>query len=132
MNLIHLSNFIQVVEWGNISKAAQFLNIAQPALSRQILSLEEELGAKLLRRHTWGVEPTEDGKNFLECARRIQKECTAARESVQLKKGSPVGTAYLGVPSAYAVTLVPPLLQRMRVIYPNIRVHVVEAFSGTI
>ena len=104
MNLTHLSNFIHIVEWGSISKAAQFLNIAQPALSRQILSLEEYLGTKLLRRHTWGVEPTEDGKNFLEYARRIRRECTNARESVQLNKDNPTGTAYLGVPSAYAVS----------------------------
>ena len=132
LNLTHLLNFIQIVEWGNISKAAAFLNIAQPALSRQIRSLEDTLGTRLLRRQSWGVEPTEDGKLLLEHARRIQKECIAARESVQSNKDNPVGTAYLGVPSAYSVALVPPLLQRMRTLYPNISVQVVEAFSGTI
>jgi len=132
MNLDHLLNFIQIVEWGNISKAAAFLNIAQPALSRQIRSLENTLGARLLRRHSWGVEPTEDGKQLLEHARRIEKECIAAKESVRSNKGNPVGSAYLGVPSAYSISLVPPLLQRMGVLYPNINIHVVEAFSGTI
>ena len=132
MNLTYLLNFIQIVEWGNISKAAAFLNIAQPALSRQIQSLESTLGTRLLRRQSWGVEPTEDGKLLLEHARRIQKECTAAKESVQSNKDNPVGTAYLGVPSAYSVALIPPLLHRMRTLYPNISVQVVEAFSGTI
>lgn len=132
MNLTYLLNFIQVVEWGNISKASAFLNIAQSALSRQIKSLEDSLGTKLLRRHSWGVEPTEDGKLLLEHARRIQKECIDAKESVQSNKDNPVGTVYLGVPSAYSVSLVPPLLHRMRALYPNISVHVVEAFSGTV
>jgi len=132
MNLTYLLNFIQIVEWGNISKAAAFLNIAQPALSRQIKSLEDTLNTRLLRRHSWGVEPTEDGKLLLEHARRIQKECNDAMENVQSNKSNPVGTVYLGVPSAYSVSLIPPLLNRMRALYPNISVHVVEAFSGTV
>lgn len=132
MNLAYLLNFIQIVEWGNISKASAFLNIAQSALSRQMKSLEDSLGTKLLRRQSWGVEPTEDGKLLLEHARRIQKELNAAKESMQSNKDNPVGTVYLGVPSAYALSVVPPLLHRMRALYPNISVHVVEAFSGTV
>lgn len=132
LNLTHLINFIQVVEWGNVSKAATYLNIAQPALSRQIQSLEATLNTKLLRRQNWGVEPTEDGRILLEHARRIQKECLSVHESVRSNRDSPVGSVYLGVPAAYAITLVPPLLQRMQVLYPNIKVHIVEAFSGTI
>jgi len=132
LNMTYMLNFIQVVEWGKISKAAEFLNIAQPALSRQVKALEDALGATLLQRHSWGVEPTEDGKLLLEHARRIRKECVAAQDSIQSHKENPVGTAYLGVPSAYSVTLVPPLLRRMRTLYPNINVHIVEAFSGTI
>ena len=132
LNLTHLQNFIQIVEWGNISKAASVLNIAQPALSRQIKALEDSFGASLLQRHTWGVEPTEAGKLVLEHARRIQKECISAKESVQSNQDNPTGTVYLGIPAAYAVSLVPPLLQGMRVKYPNIKVHIVEAFSGTI
>ena len=132
LNLTHLQNFIQIVEWGNISKAASILNIAQPALSRQIKALEESFGASLLQRHTWGIEPTEAGKLVLEHARRIQKECIAAKENVQSNQNNPTGTVCLGVPAAYAVSLVPPLLQHMRAVYPNIRVHIIEAFSGTI
>ena len=41
-------------------------------------------------------------------ARRIQKECSDARESVQSNQANPVGTVYLGVPSAYSVALLPP------------------------
>ncbi|WP_373084656.1 LysR family transcriptional regulator [Sneathiella sp.] len=132
MNFTHLLNFIQIVEWGNISKAATFLNIAQPALSRQIQSLEESLGVKLLMRYSWGVTPTADGKILLEHAHRIEKEYQSARELIQKNHDKPIGRAVLGVPSAYAVSLIPDLLQRMRISYPNIDIRVAEAFSGTI
>lgn len=129
LNLTHLMNFIKVVEWGNVSKAALRLNIAQPALSRQIRSLEAELNTTLLFRQTWGVEPTEDGKRLLEHAQRIQKECVAAYESIRSSKENPTGSVYLGVPSAYSVSLVPPLMRRLGERYPNITVHIVEGFS---
>ena len=132
LNLTHLQNFIQVVEWGNVSKAATYLNIAQPALSRQMQALEAAFNTKLLQRRNWGVEPTEDGKLLLDHARRIQKECLSARESVRSNRENPAGSVYLGVPSAYSVSLVPPLIRRMRELYPNIEVHIVEGFSRAI
>lgn len=132
INLTHLLNFIQVVEWANISKAAAYLNIAQPALSRQIQALEASLNTKLLRRQNWGIEPTEDGRLLLEHARRIQKECIAVQESVRSNRENPAGSVYLGVPSAYSVSLVPPLVKRMRERYPSIELHVVEGFSRAI
>lgn len=132
LNLTHLENFIQVVEWGNMSKAAQYLNIAQPALSRQIQSLETSLSAKLLVRHKWGVEPTENGKLFLDHARRIQKECLSAQDTVRSNHENPTGSVFIGVPSAYSVALVPPLIQRMRERFPNVQVHIVEGFSRAI
>ncbi|MEH6476548.1 MAG: LysR family transcriptional regulator [Sneathiella sp.] len=132
MNFTHLTNFIQIVEWGNISKAATFLNIAQPALSRQIQSLEESLGVKLLMRYSWGVEPTEEGKILLEHAHRMERECQSVKEVMQSNHKEPSGSVVLGVPSAYGITLMPDLLQRMRIAYPKIDIRVAEAFSGTI
>ena len=132
LNLTHLQNFIQVVEWGNVSRAATYLNIAQPALSRQIQLLEQSLGTSLLRRQNRGVEPTEDGKLLLEHARRIQRECMAAQESVRANRENPTGPVFFGVPSAYSVSLVPPLIERMRDRYPNISVHVVDGFTRAI
>lgn len=132
LNLTHLMNFIHVVEWANISKAAAYLNIAQPALSRQMQALEAALNTKLLQRQNWGIEPTEDGRLLLEHARRIQKECMDVQESVRSNRENPAGSVHLGVPSAYAVSLVPPLVKRMRERYPGIEVHVVEGFSSAI
>ena len=132
LNLIQLLNFIKVAELGNVSKAALHLNIAQPALSRQIRALEAELNTSLLLRQTWGVELTEDGRLVLEHARQIQKECSAVYETVRSSKENPTASVYLGVPSAYSVSLVPPLIRRLGERYPNITVHIVEGFSRAI
>ena len=57
MDFRQLRNFIQVVELSSITAAAERLNIAQPALSRQVKALEDELNVSLLRRHGRGVMP---------------------------------------------------------------------------
>ncbi len=132
LNLTYLLNFIQVVEWGNVSKAAAYLNIAQPALSRQVQALEAALNTELLSRHNSGVEPTETGKILLEHAHRIQKECVSLHESVRSSKEIPSGSVYLGLPSAYSASLVPPLIQLMRTRYPNITVRTVDGSSRAI
>jgi LysR family nitrogen assimilation transcriptional regulator len=132
LNLTYLRNFIQVLEWGNVSKAALHLNIAQPALSRQIQALEAEFDTKLLRRQNWGVEPTEEGKLVVELANRIEKDCSSTRDNIRSNLANPSGAVYVGVPSNYSVSLAPQLIQRMRLLYPNISVHVVEAFSSAV
>ena len=66
MELRQIRYFIQVVQLGSVSKAARALNMAQPALSRHIQSLEHGLGASLLIRTTRGVVPTEAGAKLAE------------------------------------------------------------------
>jgi len=132
INLTYLLNFVAVVERGSVSKAAMHLNIAQPALSRQIQALEEQFKAKLLRRQKWGVEATEDGKLIVELASRIEKDCLSARDHIRSNFDNPAGDVYVGIPSTYSVSLVPPLIERMGELYPNISVHVVEGFSSAV
>ena len=62
VELRHLRYFAAVAELGNVTQAARRLHVAQPALSRQIQDLEEELGVKLLERSTRGIKLTEAGK----------------------------------------------------------------------
>src|SRR5580658_6481644 len=79
MELRHRRYYVAVAEALNFTKAATGLRVAQPALSRQVSDLEEELGVDLLRRTSHGVVLTEEGKLFLEEAQRILKH---ADESV--------------------------------------------------
>src|SRR6266545_1014965 len=62
MELRHLRYFLAVVESRNLSRAAGVARVAQPALSRQIRGLEQELGVTLLDRHPRGVAPTLAGE----------------------------------------------------------------------
>lgn len=57
--------FVEVAKEGNITKASEKLNVSQPAITKQIKNLEEQLSMKLLERKSKGVELTIDGKNYI-------------------------------------------------------------------
>jgi DNA-binding transcriptional LysR family regulator len=73
MELRHLRYFVAVAEALNFTKVATRLHVAQPALSRQVSDLEEELGVDLLKRTSHGVLLTQEGKLFLEEAHELLK-----------------------------------------------------------
>src|SRR5262245_59624751 len=73
MELRHLRYFVAVCEALNFTRAAAQLRIAQPALSRQVQDLEDEIGVDLLKRSPRGVTITAEGKLFLEEAREALK-----------------------------------------------------------
>src|SRR6267378_930323 len=78
MELRHLRYFIGVAEEENVSRAALKLHISQPALSRQIRDLEEELGFSLLERSAKSVRLTEAGRTFLIEARAVLQRAEEA------------------------------------------------------
>src|SRR5258705_7626373 len=85
MELRHLGYFVAVGEEQHYGRAARRLRVAQPALSRQIQDLEEELGFKLFERRPRGVKLSAAGKLFLEDARRIlQSGNEAAMRATQV------------------------------------------------
>ena len=79
MNIQQLKNVIEVWKCGSISKAAKHLYMNQPNLSRTITSLEEEFNITLFSRTSAGVEPTNDGLQFLRQAERIVADIEASR-----------------------------------------------------
>jgi len=82
MDLRRLRYFVAVSEALSFTKAAAQLRVAQPALSRQVHELEDELGVDLLRRSTRNVTLTAEGKPFLEEARELLKRADSLwRES---------------------------------------------------
>ena len=74
MELSQLRTLIHVADLGSLSKAADRIGIAQPALSRQIRMLEEELSVRLFTRHGRGMVLTEKGREILEHATRVMAE----------------------------------------------------------
>ena len=83
MNTDQLKSFIQVAENLNFARAAEILKITQSAVSRQIHSLEDELGAKLLHRTTRTVTLTPAGISFLEDAKNIMGRLKIAEQKLQ-------------------------------------------------
>jgi DNA-binding transcriptional LysR family regulator len=130
MDLRQLKYFVQIVESGNFSRAAEILRIAQPSLSQQIKSLEEELGVKLLVRHARGVTATEKGQQLYDHARRILQEIDHAKDTVRSRTSAPSGRVSVGLPTSACRGLSLPLFREMTERFPNVTLHLVEAMTG--
>src|ERR1700759_3532367 len=83
MELRHLRYFVAVAETENVSRAALKLHISQPALSRQVRDLEDEVGLALLKRAGKTVRLTDAGRVFLEEARAVLERTDAALRKVR-------------------------------------------------
>jgi len=96
MELRHLRYFVAVGDEQHYGRAAKQLHVAQPALSRQIQDLEEEIGVKLFDRLGRGVKISTAGKSFLEDARRILQQVTEATARAKRAASGQSGTLRVG------------------------------------
>src|ERR1700744_423544 len=96
MELRHLRYFVAIGEEQHYGRAARSLRVAQPALSRQIQDLEEELGFKLFERLPRGVKLSAAGKLFLEDARRILQDVQEATRRAECVASGKAGTLRVG------------------------------------
>jgi LysR family nitrogen assimilation transcriptional regulator len=108
------------------------LGIAQPAISRQIRSLEVELRQSLLLRNGRGAAPTEAGKRLLDHARGILQQVDRARREVDEAKDAPVGHVVVGLPPTVARHLTLPVVREFRQRYSEASLSIVEGLSVTI
>lgn len=97
INLRQLRYFCKVVELGNMTRAADHLNVAQPALGLQIRQLEDDLGSPLLIRHSRGVEPTPAGLTLFERAQKILTLVEETRAEMLALRGTLSETVRLGI-----------------------------------
>lgn len=117
---------MKVVEAGNMTAAAQRLGLAQPALGAQIKQLEDELGVKLLVRHSRGVEATEAGKLLTERARGILSEVDRTRAELRAMGARHADHLVLGVNPSIVLMLGADLLHRAREEMPDVALSLVE------
>jgi LysR family nitrogen assimilation transcriptional regulator len=129
LNFQQLETFVKVAELGSFSKAALILNIAQPALSRQVRLLETELRENLLLRTGRGVVLTEAGKRLYEHSVAILQLVARAREDLVQSRGEPAGQVVIGLPPSLGRLLTLPLVERFRRDLPKARLAIVEGFS---
>lgn len=130
MDLTQLKTLIHVAELGSLSKAADRLYIAQPALSRQIRLLEQELGVYLFERHGRGMVITDEGREVLDRATRIMAEIEGIRSSVAKGECSYKGRISIGTTPTVAEIVTIPLMKRVRDAHPQLGVRFCSAFTG--
>ena len=119
--------FIAVAEEKNIGRAAARLHITQPALTRQIQALEEDVGVTLLIRTATGVEVTPPGMALLEHARTIRTELAQAKTTAQHADNQQFHWLDVGVCGVAICTLIPQILARFSEAYPNIELRLHSA-----
>ncbi len=129
MDLKQLAYFVRVAELGSFTRAAIALDVAQPALSRQVRLLEVELRQSLLARNGRGAVPTEAGKLLLAHGRGILHQVERAREELGRVRGSLAGRVAVGLPSSLARVLTVPLTRAFRQQMPDATISISEGLS---
>ncbi len=122
MELRHLRYFVAVAEAENVSRAALKLHVSQPALSRQIRDLEEELGFALLERSAKSVRLTDAGKTFQGEARAVLQRVEEALKKTRAVATGGHGELHVGYAPSLTVRILPPTLRAFQAGSPNVRV----------
>ncbi|KPG89926.1 LysR family transcriptional regulator [Pseudomonas sp. RIT-PI-q] len=115
--------FFEAVRLGSVRAAADYLNVAPSAVSRQIAQLEQELGAALLERHRRGVKPTEAGDRVLGYYRQRLTHQELLLDSLQALRGLQSGSIVLAVGEGFIDGLAGPL-SNFSTLYPGIEIQV--------
>lgn len=130
MELRQIRYFVGVSEAGSLLKASGRLHVAQPALGQQIAALEHDVGARLFDRSSRGMTLTDAGRVFLEHAKVLLTDAERARSAVREVTAVPRGEVALGLTTTVALTATMPILSACRAQLPQVRLKVVEAYSG--
>eukprot|EP00903_Cladosiphon_okamuranus_P001857 g1855.t1 len=132
MDIRQLRYFLEIVEQGSLTKAAERVHVAQPALSLHVKNMEEQLGTQLLTRGRSGVRPTEAGELLVQRARRILDDLARTEDDIRNLDSDPAGIVRLGFPGTISAMVSLPLILAARKRYPRITLNITEAMSGFI
>ena len=133
MDFKQLRAFLKVAETGSVSRAAESLHLVQPAVSRQIKLLEDDVGAALFTRERHGMVLTDAGQRLASYAHRAMLELDRARAEIG-------GAASAGVSGLVTLGLLPstidrvagPLVSAIAAQYPGIRMRIAMGYAGTL
>ncbi|WP_166872239.1 LysR family transcriptional regulator [Salinibacterium sp. ZJ450] len=129
MNLEQMQSFVEVARLGNFTRAAEQLHLAQPSLSRQIASLEQDLGAELFHRSRGGSTLTIAGESLLPLARRMLADAESVRRELAELAGLQRGRVRLGATPTLCISLVAEVLSAFHAAHPAIELHLSEQGS---
>lgn len=116
----NLQAFVKVAESGSFSIAAQQLFLTQPAISKRIKHLEQQLNSKLLDRHGKQFQLTQSGRSLLPRARQILHDLEIARQQIADLEGSPMGSLSMATSHHIGLHRLPPILRAFIAQYPEV------------
>ena len=126
MNFRHLRAFATIADAGGFARAAERLNLSQPALSRQIHALEAELGVPLFDRIGRGVQLTSEGEDLLRRSRHLLAEVESLSERARALKTGQTGVLRVGTTPQAIESLLVDFLAQYQARHPGVEVHLVE------
>ena len=132
MDIRKIQYFAAIAEHKSLSKAAAVLFLSQPALSRQVHLLEEELEAPLFFRNGRGMELTEAGQRFLEASQVVLEQINKASTEIKAMRASPSGQVVVGIPPMIGDVINASLAMRFRKRFPQISMTIMEGLSGLV
>jgi len=132
MELRHLRYFVAVAEALNFTKASARLRVAQPALSRQMTDLEDELGVDLMKRSPRGVTLTAEGKLFLDEVRELLKRADESVKKVRALARGEYGELHIGYSPTPTIEILPPALAAFQKAVPGVQVLLHDMSSDEI
>lgn len=130
MEIKQLKYFHAVARTGSFSQAAVTLSVVQPALSRQISRLEEEMGARLFYRNGRGVELTAAGRRLLDTTDEVLGALASVKSEIAGAQTAITGDVTIAMPPSVDGLIGAEVAMRVAAEFPGIRMHVMEGFSG--
>ncbi|MFK4183628.1 LysR family transcriptional regulator [Streptomyces sparsogenes] len=130
VDLKQLKALVTIAEVGSVTRAAELLNLVQPAVTRQIRTLEQELGVPLFERTRQGMRPTDAGAIMVDRARRALNELERARAEVRPAPGAMTGIVTVGLLESTTDLLAEPLVTAVARAHPGIELRLMTAYSG--
>ena len=123
INLNLLKYFYEVVNIGNITKASEKLLVSQPAITKAIKELENELNTTLLERNKKGVIPTEEGKILYEHAKKMFEDLNQTLNIIE-NNNVKNGHLYVGTTTTNFINLLMNPIKEFKKLFPNVQIHI--------
>ncbi|MGF6601186.1 LysR family nitrogen assimilation transcriptional regulator [Paraburkholderia sp. GAS448] len=129
MDIRQIRTFLAIADTGSATRAAELLHIVQPAVSRQLKLLEDDVGAPLFERDRRGMQLTEAGHILLDRARRALRELESAQQEIRPTPGLVSGAVSLGLLPSSCELLTAPLVGALQRAFPQIRVSLSVGYT---
>lgn len=129
MRLNQIRDFVAVIQEGSLRAAARAIGVSQPAITKSVRQLEDELRVQLLQRNARGAVATPAGKTFLARARVVQAELRKVAEDLEPYQGGPHGSVSFGMAPQASMLIVPDAMQQFRNRHAHARVRIIEGVS---